>query len=59
MEIERLDYRDAVQHLAKDLNIDIKQYQKNPEQQEKAASEKEKNKVLMKRTQRFFLDHMQ
>jgi DNA primase len=57
MEIERLDYWDAVQHLAKDLNIDIKEYTRNPEKQEKAASEKEKHKLIMKRTQRFFLDH--
>lgn len=56
MEIERLDYWDAVQHLAKDLNIDIKEYTRNPEKQEKAASEKEKHKLMMRRSQRFFLD---
>lgn len=59
MEIERLDYRDTVQHLARDLNIDIKEYTRNPEKQEKTESEKEKHKVIMRRTQRFFLDHRQ
>lgn len=58
MEIERLDYRDSIQLLAKEAHLDITQYQKNPEEFTKAASDREKYKLLNKRTQKFFRDSL-
>ncbi len=54
MEIERLDFWDSLQILAKDANIDISSYQKDPEKQAADKSIKEKQKLLNKRTQQFF-----
>ena len=63
MEIEKIDYRDAAQILAKDASIDIKEYQKktSPAQQEKRekqGEEKEKYKLMLRLAQQYFLDEL-
>jgi len=54
MEIERIDFRDSLQALATSANIDVSSYQKDPEKQAADKSEKEKQKLMNKRTQQFF-----
>ena len=63
MEMEKIDYRDAAQILAKDASIDIKEYQKktSPAQQEKRekqGEEKEKYKLMLRVAQQYFLDEL-
>lgn len=65
MEMERIDYRDAAQILARDAWIDIKEYQKKyastPAQQEKREKqweEKEKYKLMLRVAQQYFLDEL-
>ncbi len=54
MEIERVDFWDSLQMLAKDANVDISSYQKDPEKQAIAKSEREKQKLMNKRVAWFF-----
>lgn len=57
MEVERIDFWESLQMLAKDANIDISSYQKDPEKTAAASSAKEKQKLMNKRTQGFFEQH--
>ncbi len=58
MEIERIDFWDSLQMLAKDASIDISSYQKDPERNAAAKSEKEKQKLINKRTNWFFQQNL-
>jgi DNA primase len=61
MEIERSDYRDAAQLLAKQAWLDIKEYQTkqaNPEKREKEWQEKEKFKLMLRTSQQYFRDEL-
>lgn len=54
MEIERLDFWDSIQYLAKEVNVDIAEYQRDPEKSKQEKSEKEKVKLINKRMQSLF-----
>ncbi len=54
MEIEKIDYRDSIKLLAKDANIDITKYQKDPVEMTKQQEWREKIKLLNKRAQQWF-----
>lgn len=54
MEVERIDFRDSLQALAANASIDVSSYQRDPEKQAADKSEKEKQKLMNKRTQQFF-----
>jgi len=58
MEIEKIDFRDAVKILAKDANIDLKQYTDNLEKHNQYDDEKEKIKRIHKLAQEFFVDEL-
>ena len=61
MEMERVDYRDAAQVLAKDAWLDLKEYQtkqSNPEKWEKEWSEKEKYKLMLRVAHQYFIDEL-
>jgi DNA primase len=59
MEMEKIEYRDAAQILAKDAGIDLKQYQtKSPEKWEKDGNEKEKYKLMMRIAQQYFVEEL-
>lgn len=58
MEIEKIDFWDAVKILAKDANIDLKQYTDNLEKHNQYDDEKEKIKRLHKLAQEFFVDEL-
>ena len=62
MEIERIDYRDAAQMLAKEANIDVQQYQTkrttNPEKREKEGEEKEKYKRMLRLADEYFVKEL-
>lgn len=49
MEIERIDFWDSLQMLAKNANIDVSSYSKDPEKQAIAKTEREKQKLMNKR----------
>lgn len=57
MEIERIDFRDAMKELARIVNFDLTPYEKHPEITEKRQQEREKLKLLNKRVQEFFVKH--
>jgi DNA primase len=62
MEIERADYRDAAQILAKQAGLEIKDYQTkqvNPEKREKEGAEKEKYKRMLRLAQEYFVQELQ
>lgn len=58
MEIEKIDFWDAIKILAKDANIDLKLYTDNLEKNNKYEDEKEKIKRLHKLAQSFFVDEL-
>jgi DNA primase len=58
MEIEKIDFWDAVKILAKDANIDITKYQDNTEKSQKYTDDKEKIKRIHKLAQNFFVDSL-
>ena len=59
MEMERIEYRDAAQILAKDAGIELKQYQTtSPEKREKEGNEKEKYKLMMRIAQQYFVEEL-
>ncbi len=61
MEMEKIDYRDAIQILAKDAWVDIAKYQTNkssPEKWEKEWQEKEKYKLMLRIAQQYFVDEL-
>jgi DNA primase len=49
MEMERIDYRDAVKYLANQVHFDLSKYEKNPEITEKRQQEREQLKMVNKR----------
>lgn len=55
MEIERIDFRDAMKELARVTNFDLTPYERNPEITEKRQQDREKLKLLNKRVQEFFV----
>lgn len=55
MEIERIDFRDAIKELARQTNFDLTPYERNPEITEKRQQDREKLKLLNKRLQEFFV----
>jgi len=55
MEVERIDFRDAMKELARITNFDLTPYERNPEITEKRQQEREKLKLLNKRVQEFFV----
>lgn len=57
MEIERIEFRDSIQELARQTNVDIQQYQKDPEKSAQEKTAREKFKVLNRRAQSWFLSH--
>jgi len=48
------DFRDSIQELAKDVGVEISDYQKDPEKAKQEKSEKEKVKLINKRMQSVF-----
>jgi DNA primase len=55
MEIERVDFRDAIKILAEHARIDISKYQHNPEKFAEIQDEKEKIKRIHHLAYEFFL----
>ncbi len=55
MEIERIDFWDAIKELARQTNFDLTPYERNPEITEKRQQDREKLKLLNKRLQEFFV----
>ncbi len=58
MEVEKIDFWDAIKMLAKDANIDLKEYTDNMEKHNQYDDEKEKMKRLHKLAQEFFVDEL-
>ncbi len=58
MEIEKVDFLDAVKMIAEYARLDISQHLNNPEQSAVHADEKEKIKRLHLLAQQFFQDHL-
>lgn len=58
MEMEKIDYRDAVTTMAKQHNIPIPTYGKNPETIQKKQSAREKFKRINTLLQAFFVDQL-
>lgn len=59
MEMEKIDFRDAVKILAPQANIDISKYEYNKnDKQESLGAEKEKYKLMMRTAQSFFSDNL-
>jgi len=58
-EIERIDFWDAAKELAKQANIDITKYQKDPEKFKERNDEKEKMKRIHKIAQKFFVEQLE
>ena len=58
MEIEKIDFRDAIKILAEEARIDLSKYQQNPEQHVINQDEKEKIKRLHSLAQQFFVDQL-
>jgi len=58
MEIEKIDFRDAIKILAEEARVDLSKYQQNPEQHVINQDEKEKIKRLHSLAQQFFIDQL-
>lgn len=59
MEIERIDFWDAIKILAPQANIDISKYEYNKnDKQESLGAEKEKYKLMMRTAQSFFSENL-
>jgi len=59
MEIEKIDFRDAIKILAEEARVDLSKYQQNPEQHIIAQDEKEKIKRIHSLTQQFFVAQLE
>jgi len=57
MEIERIDYRDALTMMARDYNIDVASYQRNPSDGSSQERQEKKNdiKTINTLSQEFFV----
>jgi len=58
MEIERVDFWDAVKILAEQANIDLSKYHKDPQKIAAQQDKKEKIKNIHNFAQNFFLDQL-
>ncbi len=59
IEIEKIDFRDAVKILAPQANIDISKYEYNKnDKQESLGAEKEKYKLMLRTAQSFFSENL-
>jgi DNA primase len=54
MEIERIDYRDAIKELARTANFDLTPYERNPEIHEKRQQERQILKTVNAHAQDYF-----
>lgn len=54
MEIEKIDFRDAIKILAKDANIDLKKYELSSDRMKDFSDDKEKIKRIHKLSQQYF-----
>lgn len=59
MEIEKIDFRDAIKILADQAHLDLSKYQQNPEQHIINQDEKEKTKRIHRLAQEFFIDALE
>jgi len=59
MEIEKIDFRDAMKILAQEARVDLSKYQQNPEQHIIAQDEKEKIKRIHSLAQQFFVAQLE
>lgn len=59
MEIEKIDFRDAIKILAQEAHVDLSKYQQNPEQHIIAQDEKEKIKRIHLLAQQFFVNQLE
>lgn len=59
MEIEKIDFRDAMKILAEHARVDLSKYQQNPEQHIIAQDEKEKIKRIHSLAQQFFVNQLE
>ena len=58
MEIERVDYPDAIKQLAEDHRIDLTDFEKKRQASPEYTSDKEKLKRIMKLAQEFFVEQL-
>ena len=58
MEIERVDYPDAIKQLAEDNRIDLTDFEKKRQASPEYTSDKEKLKRIMKLAQEFFVEQL-
>lgn len=59
MEMEKIEFRDAVKILAPQANVDLSRYEYNKSDKSEAqASEKEKQKLMLRTAQSFFADNL-
>ncbi|MBP6911223.1 hypothetical protein KBC03_06630 [Patescibacteria group bacterium] len=59
IEMEKIDFRDAIKILAPQANIDISKYEYNKnDKQESLGAEKEKYKLMMRTAQSFFSESL-
>lgn len=59
MEVEKIDFRDAIKILAQEARVDLSKYQQNPEQHIIAQDEKEKIKRIHSLAQQFFVTQLE
>lgn len=58
IEVEKVDFWDAVKILAKEANIDLREYELNPQKMEEFSDEREKIKRIHKITQQYFVQEL-
>ena len=58
IEIEKVDFRDAVKILAKEAHIDLREYELNPQKMEEFSDEREKIKRIHKLAQQYFVQEL-
>lgn len=58
IEVEKVDFWDAVKILAKEANIDLREYELNPQKMEEVSDEREKIKRIHKLAQQYFVQEL-
>lgn len=58
IEVEKVDFRDAVKILAKEANIDLREYDLNPKKMEEFSDEREKIKRIHKLAHQYFVQEL-
>ncbi len=58
IEVEKVDFWDAVKILAKEANIDLREYELNPQKMEQFSDEREKIKRIHKLAQQYFVQEL-